>query len=120
VSESGTGETSVELVAGCTQAEWIDWFFPYFARWTPGVREGVKELISAAFTARPLTARPLADPTETLALIAEYRLTVMPDDIAGHGWQAVAPSDRPPYHFASGPSIADAVTECVSKIRGQQ
>jgi hypothetical protein len=59
-------------------------------------------------------ARPLADPTETLALIAEYRLRLYPYD---GGWVADTPAS---VYSAEGPTIGDAVRACVSRIRGQQ
>lgn len=61
-------------------------------------------------------ARPLADPTETLALIAEHQLTVMPHE--KDGWWLSGQRFGP--HSADGPTIADAVRAAVSRIRGQQ
>jgi hypothetical protein len=64
-------------------------------------------------------ARPLADPTETLALIAEHYLSL--DWTSTGQWRAAEafdPSRKRAIGF--GPTMADAVRECVSRIRGQQ
>jgi hypothetical protein len=53
---------------------------------------------------------------ETLALIAEFRLTVGPE---GDGWWVAVAGNETVESFV-GPTIADAVRECVSRIRGQQ
>ena len=79
-----------------------------------------------------MPSRPLSDPTETLApedgyttperayetlaLIEEHRLRVTP--ALDGGW--IVDWSMQPYLDARGPTIADAVRACVSRIRGQQ
>ena len=53
---------------------------------------------------------------ETLALIEEHRLRVTP--ALDGGW--IVDWSMQPYLDARGPTIADAVRACVSRIRGQQ
>lgn len=55
-------------------------------------------------------ARPVSDPSETLALIEEYRLTLEP--VALGGWHAKATE----YAGEWGPTIGDAVRACVQRI----
>jgi hypothetical protein len=61
--------------------------------------------------------RPVADPSETLALIAEHRLTLAPHN---GGWWVTPPDDaallvddRAEY----GATIGDAVRACVARIK---
>lgn len=60
--------------------------------------------------------RPVSDPSETLALIAEYRLTVAPHN---GGWW-VTPPDDPKLlvddRSEFGATIGDAVRACVERI----
>lgn len=72
-------------------------------------------LVTAGRKIAALQARldlPHADSNETLALIAEHRLTVTPH--AGE-WRCYGHGEA-----AFMPTIADAVRTCVSRIRGQQ
>jgi hypothetical protein len=59
------------------------------------------------------SGQPVADPTETLALMAEHRLTVGPRTEAGPGWCANAPVGL----LAVGHTIGDAVRACVARIK---
>jgi hypothetical protein len=57
--------------------------------------------------------RPVADPFETLALIAERRLRLTPL-AARDGWTCDVPGGT---YSAEGPTIGDAVRACVARIR---
>jgi hypothetical protein len=56
-------------------------------------------------------ARPVADPSVTLALIAEHRLSLEP---YGRRWRCF--SDEGPT-MAAGDTIGDAVRACVARIK---
>lgn len=74
----------------------------------------------------PATERPVSDPSETLALIAEHRLTPL---WTGSEWMVVQVTEM--YypregdirlrfdHHAGGATIGDAVRACVQRIREQ-
>jgi hypothetical protein len=57
---------------------------------------------------------PVSDPSETLELITEHRLHVRPEE-DGNGWAAYG--RQGPREAAVGPTICDAVRECVRRIK---
>jgi hypothetical protein len=67
-----------------------------------------------------LTAVPLSDPTETLALIAEHELHVRPTYHGQRkptGWMATRYDSHVIAAEAKGATIGDAVRACVARIR---
>ncbi len=71
-------------------------------------------------TTPPCRHVPVSDPSETLALIAEYRLTVGPADggrFHETGWAADPQPGGTHTLGADGPTIGDAVRACVARIK---
>jgi hypothetical protein len=63
------------------------------------------------------TPRPVSDPSETLALISEHRLTVRPRGPREQGWLA---DETYGANNAVGSTIGEAVRACVERIRNGQ
>jgi hypothetical protein len=116
------------------------WYPPerkHYAIIASAEKDGGERIVSEILGRRARQV-PVADPSETLALIAEHRLSLEhgPD---GTGWRAMKIAE-PDFtmlgcscgrfyvgerrdedevsHWADGPTIGDAVRTCVAKIRG--
>jgi hypothetical protein len=68
------------------------------------------------FHAADCCPRPVSDPSETLALMAEHRLYLAPSMDGGWLANGVPNFGQQPQRF-HGPTIGDAVRACVARIK---